>query len=504
MSIGLSNSTLGTEQSNIEELIRNIDNNLINECIRVTEKDLNELVDSVDTMWIGITADEFKKKVLNDQEKFINILHDVAERMHQDIAQMSSNISNADSYIAANMGIAPMSGDSDLEPTSHYTPMDYYDVDHPKEHYTPKDYNNLMEVNGVMPTSHYSPKDYYDLDHPKEHYTPMDYYDLDHPKEHYTPMDYDKEREFLSEINAFQNQFKYGYNPPIPLMNGIVENKDIVNILNDNNNEDNGFNPIEYFFWASGTSFVNFVSSGIEGFAEVGEHIMDFCLAVNYNYGTSIGSHKYLNPMPKELYGLAAARAISTNYVSDCYDSFYGDPDDENAFRNNSYGFDYIHGVGHFLGGAGGKYVGSALLQSIGFPSVAADSIIGGVDAYGKYVAKNLQSSNCTLDEAMNASVAPAIIDAAASGTASVISKSIDAHLIDESEHITLTSLGNYALDKGQKGIIGYAAGEAEDDFVLHNKNQSAIDYNIDSRYKNTNAINVYEDKRFQSPTDKS
>ena len=468
MSIGLSNSTLGTEQSNIEELVRNIDNNLINECIRITEKDLNELVDSVDTMWTGITADEFKKKVLNDQEKFINILHDVAERMHQDIAQMSSNISNADSYIAANMGIAPMSEGSGLEPTSHYTPMDYYDIDHPKEHYTPKDY-----------------------------------YDLDHPKEHYTPMDYDKEREFFSEINAFQNQFKYGYNPPIPLMNGIVENKDIVNILNDNN-EDNGFNLIEYFLWASGTSFVNFVSSGIEGFAEVGEHVMDFCLAVNYNYGTSIGSHKYLNPMPKELYGLAAARAISTNYVSNCYDSFYGDPDDENAFRNNSYGFDVIHGVGHFLGGVGGKYVGSALLQSIGFPSVAADSIIGGVDAYGKYVAKNLQSSNCTLDEAMNASVAPAIIDAAASGTASVISKSIDAHLIDESEHITLTSLGNYALDKGQKGIIGYAAGEAEDDFVLHNKNQSAIDYNIDSRYKNTNAINVYEDKRFQSPTDKS
>ena len=112
MSISLDNTTLGTEQSNVKTILNTIDDGLIKATLEIANTNLNQLVSTVDTMWIGVTADEFKKKVINDKDTFVKIMSSLSDRMHEDITQMSANVANADALVASHMGEGGVGGGS--------------------------------------------------------------------------------------------------------------------------------------------------------------------------------------------------------------------------------------------------------------------------------------------------------------------------------------------------------------------------------------------------------
>ena len=137
MSISLDNSTLGTEQSNVKTILDKIDNGLIKSTLDIANKNLSQLVETVDTMWVGVTADEFKNKVLKDKQTFISIMSTLANRMHQDIQQMSGNVANADALVASHMGAGGAGGDSYSGSGSSFEYNDDY-------------YKGYEEVSGVF------------------------------------------------------------------------------------------------------------------------------------------------------------------------------------------------------------------------------------------------------------------------------------------------------------------------------------------------------------------
>ena len=68
--------------------------------------DLQQLVNKIDEMWVGVTAEEFKNKVLSDKDKFCRIMDTLYDRVETDVKQMEQNVRNADAQIAANIGVA--------------------------------------------------------------------------------------------------------------------------------------------------------------------------------------------------------------------------------------------------------------------------------------------------------------------------------------------------------------------------------------------------------------
>ena len=455
MSISLNKITLGTEQDQVEELVRNIDNNLINECIRITDRELNQLVDTVDIMWKGSTADEFKNKIKGDQKKFINVLHDIANRMHDDIAQMSGNVSNVDAYVATHMG------------------------------------GNFNSGDGSRSVSHY------ESDHSSINDTDLSQYDIDHPRERYSPIDYSKKDSkvvperggtYNWEREEFLNSFKLNPNPEPPT--------GFLGVLAD----------FEATFAAAGISFV-------KGFSSCLEHAVDATLMLGHkfnhrdpiNEAANSNNLMYISP---DVDAYLTGSFVARDYTSEVFDGLYGEENDPNAIRNMAYSFETVRDVSTTAGNLAGKALESYGLSQLGAIGIVADATAGGVDTFGKYAQTNLQNTNYDIDKSFGASLEAAGIDAALSASSSHISTTLKNTLPDTGGAITSDTVQVFAADRANKMAHNTIGTMLEDTTVIQledtPKTPNALNYDVDSRYKNMNAVNIYEDKRYQSPTDKS
>ena len=104
MALNIGSSTIGGDSTTVKQITEAIRIDLIEAAKEVANTNLDALVDKVDTMWVGVTADQFKEKIKADKKKFGQIMDLLYEEVEQDIKQMEANVVNADSYVAANMG----------------------------------------------------------------------------------------------------------------------------------------------------------------------------------------------------------------------------------------------------------------------------------------------------------------------------------------------------------------------------------------------------------------
>ena len=166
MALNIGSSTIGGDDSTVKQITEAIRIDLIEAAKEIANKNLDALVEKVDTMWVGVTADQFKEKIKSDKQKFGKIMDLLYEEVEQDITQMEKNIVNADSYVAANMGVngggggggtsspspTPTAPTQPQEPSVPEQPVEPQPQPQPQQPSTPPSEDDILKIISDEPT----------------------------------------------------------------------------------------------------------------------------------------------------------------------------------------------------------------------------------------------------------------------------------------------------------------------------------------------------------------
>ncbi len=100
--LNIESATAGLDQNNLVDLANSIIN-LINETNTSVKSDSLNVLSTIDTVWVGASANMFKEKLSYDTDTITQVLREIAELVKGEINNAGSNVEEYDSAIAASL-----------------------------------------------------------------------------------------------------------------------------------------------------------------------------------------------------------------------------------------------------------------------------------------------------------------------------------------------------------------------------------------------------------------
>ena len=98
--LDIENSSIGYSEAGMQQVYSDIKANLIDEVIELLKANVPTLANNVDGYWKGLSADNFKAKMLKDNDTVIDALTKVGESLKGELDQMMYNTNNSDATVA--------------------------------------------------------------------------------------------------------------------------------------------------------------------------------------------------------------------------------------------------------------------------------------------------------------------------------------------------------------------------------------------------------------------
>ena len=98
--LDIENASIGYNEAGMTQVYNDIKANLIDDVIELLNANVPTLAANVDGYWKGLSADNFKTKILKDNETVVKALTQVGESLKTELDQMMYNTNNSDATVA--------------------------------------------------------------------------------------------------------------------------------------------------------------------------------------------------------------------------------------------------------------------------------------------------------------------------------------------------------------------------------------------------------------------
>lgn len=104
MALNIENATIGFDANNIQEALNNLNTKCIQDTITKMNQSMDRLRTSVDSAWVGQSADIFKENMNTDKESIIKSLNETYENLRSEMYQIANQMAEADSNLVNRRG----------------------------------------------------------------------------------------------------------------------------------------------------------------------------------------------------------------------------------------------------------------------------------------------------------------------------------------------------------------------------------------------------------------
>lgn len=104
MALNIENATIGFDANNIQEALNNLNTKCIQDTITKMNQSMDKLRTSVDSAWVGQSADIFKENMNTDKESIIKSLNETYENLRSEMYQIANQMAEADSNLVNRRG----------------------------------------------------------------------------------------------------------------------------------------------------------------------------------------------------------------------------------------------------------------------------------------------------------------------------------------------------------------------------------------------------------------